>query len=168
MIYKRKEQKVKAIQYTGKNESEVIAFLTNTDIKVGGYESKRTFYYKDRESRLNEVATNKWYISVLTANHNRLEPSGGDWIVVDEIGGLYLYPDEVFVKTYDNTLENESLKPCPFCGGQPEIKEVGNAFSVFHTCRPMYGNDEDDVRMTIGSRLFGGMVQAVGYWNRRA
>jgi len=86
----------------------------------------------------------------------------------DGEGGLYLCADEVFVKTYDNTLENESLKPCPFCGGQPEIKEVGNAFSVFHTCRAMYGNDDGVVRMKIESRLFGSRSSAIKYWNRRS
>lgn len=82
------------------------------------------------------------------------------------------------IVTYFTKSEEQAKKDCQkawedmvmecFEEGQAEIKEVGNAFSVFHTCRPMYGNDEDDVRMTIGSRLFGGMVQAVGYWNRRA
>jgi hypothetical protein len=65
-------------------------------------------------------------------------------------------------------IRDDGLLPCPFCGGQAEIKEVGNAFSIFHTCKPIYGNDDDDVRMKIESRLFGSRSSAIKYWNRRS
>lgn len=63
----------------------------------------------------------------------------------------------------------DRLKPCPFCGGEAELLTSENGgYSIFHTCTPAYGNDEDDVRMKVESRLFGTAGGAIAYWNRRA